>query len=197
MEVSILDQLYVFCMSLIIGVALGALYDIVRMWRAFLGIRYVNKFTEKLKLLRLPLIKNPLLKEKKQNDRAQGILLFITDIIYFLIVTLIMIIFVYSVSGGVVRWFIFVGAMMGLLIYYFTIGKIVISVSEYIVFFVRIVWAYVVYFVTYPFLPIINKIKRIFRRLKTKITEKIKRHQKPKTPYKTRKNIYEIGKNTE
>lgn len=194
MEISIVDQLIVSAMSLVLGIVFGAIYDIVRIWRTFLGIDYESKGVERLRRLKFPLIKNPLTKKEKQGKLAQGIVLFITDIIYFLAITIIMIIFVYYVNSGVVRWYIFIGAMLGLLIYYFTVGKIVISVSEYIKFGIKVVMSYLVYFILRPFAPIVNFLKTKFIKIREKISIR-KETKKPKIELKNRKNVYKIGKN--
>ncbi len=194
MEISIVDQLIVSAMSLVLGIVFGAIYDIVRIWRTFLGIDYESKGVERLRRLKFPLIKNPLTKKEKQGKLAQGIVLFITDIIYFLAITIIMIIFVYYVNSGVVRWYIFIGAMLGLLIYYFTVGKIVISVSEYIKFGIKVVMSYLVYFILRPFAPIVNFLKTKIIKIREKISIR-KETKKPKIELKNRKNVYKIGKN--
>lgn len=194
MEISIVDQLIVSAMSLVLGIVFGAIYDIVRIWRTFLGIDYESKGVERLRRLKFPLIKNPLTKKEKQGKLAQGIVLFITDIIYFLAITIIMIIFVYYVNSGVVRWYIFIGAMLGLLIYYFTVGKIVISVSEYIKFGIKVVMSYLVYFILRPFAPIVNFFKTKIIKIREKISIR-KETKKPKIELKNRKNVYKIGKN--
>ncbi|MBQ3040991.1 MAG: spore cortex biosynthesis protein YabQ [Clostridia bacterium] len=194
MEISIVDQLIVSAMSLVLGIVFGAIYDIVRIWRTFLGIDYESKGVERLRRLKFPLIKNPLTKKEKQGKLAQGIVLFITDIIYFLAITIIMIIFVYYVNSGVVRWYIFIGAMLGLLIYYFTVGKIVISVSEYIKFGIKVVMSYLVYFILRPFAPIVNFLKTKIIKIREKISIR-KETKKPKMELKNRKNVYKIGKN--
>ena len=181
-------------MSLVLGIVFGAIYDIVRIWRTFLGIDYESKGVERLRRLKFPLIKNPLTKKEKQGKLAQGIVLFITDIIYFLAITIIMIIFVYYVNSGVVRWYIFIGAMLGLLIYYFTVGKIVISVSEYIKFGIKVVMSYLVYFILRPFAPIVNFLKTKIIKIREKISIR-KETKKPKIELKNRKNVYKIGKN--
>ena len=194
MEISIVDQLIVSAMSLVLGIVFGAIYDIVRIWRTFLGIDYESKGVERLRRLKFPLIKNQLTKKEKQGKLAQGIVLFITDIIYFLAITIIMIIFVYYVNSGVVRWYIFIGAMLGLLIYYFTVGKIVISVSEYIKFGIKVVMSYLVYFILRPFAPIVNFLKTKIIKIREKISIR-KETKKPKIELKNRKNVYKIGKN--
>lgn len=195
MDVSIASQLTSALISAILGLCLGALYDIIRIWRALLGIRYVNKFTRRLKEIRLPLIKNPLSKSKKENKIAENIIMLITDILYFLLVTFVMMIFIYHINSGIVRWYIFAGVIIGFFIYYFTLGKIVISFSEYVVFGIKTIRSYLFFFISRPFLPISRKIKNILPKLKYKIKEKRAKKKINKIPQDKRKELMKIGKN--
>jgi hypothetical protein len=48
MEVLISNQISTLIYAIILGLIFGVAYDIIRICRIFLGIRYVNRFTEKL-----------------------------------------------------------------------------------------------------------------------------------------------------
>ena len=70
MEISFAEQLLVALNSVLLGLGLGAFYDLIRIVRVLLGVSYVNKFNLRLKNIRLPLIKNPLNSDrKKKNSR--------------------------------------------------------------------------------------------------------------------------------
>ena len=191
MQIFLADQLRVTLLSILLGLGLGALYDIVRIFRTLLGVVYVNRFTDKLKSIKLPLIKNPLLRERKKRRIAENIMIFITDILYFLTVTFVMIIYVYYVNSGIVRWYIFAGAIFGMLTYYVFVGKLVISVSECIAFFLKVVFLYLAFFISRPFLLLYRKIKPYFQKIKSikknnkKSVEKIEKH---------RCQLYKMGK---
>lgn len=192
---SITDQVVTTLFSALLGITLGALYDVIRISRAIFGIVYKNRFTEKLKLLKLPLIENPINYAKKSGKIKESVVLFLTDVIYFLIVTFVMIIFVYHVGDGVVRWYIFAGVMSGIMLYYFTLGKIVISISEYITFFIRVFLKYVIFFMTRPIAFLFKYLKifkfKIKKSIKNKINKKNNCHQSPESK---RFEIMRIGK---
>lgn len=194
MEFSILKQIYIILLSIPFGMVFGAFYDIIRVLRSLLGINYINKFTENLKKIRLKLIDNPLLKEKQRTKLREGVILLITDFAYFLILTIALIIFIYYLNDGIVRWYIFAGTMAGLLIYYFTIGKLVISISEYITFFIKILFEYLFFFLKYPFCRAIRYLKPVFRRLKSGITHLISKKEKVKKKATKRVEIIHAGK---
>ncbi len=187
MEISLASQLFVFIASVILGLVLGALYDVIRIIRALLGISYINRFTQRLKELRLALIKNPLFKEGAHSRTFDSIIIFVTDVVYFLAVTLALMIYIYHMNSGIVRWYIFAGAIVGMLMYYVTIGRLVISVSEYIVFFLKVIFSYLSFFISRPFILLYLKIKPCF--------SKIKLHKKRKNKsQKQRVELVKIGK---
>ena len=168
MQIFLADQLRVTLFSILIGVALGALYDVVRIFRTSLGVVYVNRFTDKLKGIKLPLIKNPLLRQEKKRRIAENVMIFITDILYFLVATFVMMVYVYYVNSGVARWYIFVGSVLGIFAYYVSIGKLVISISECISFFIKVLISYLAFFISRPFLLLYRKLKPCFEKIKSR-----------------------------
>lgn len=191
MEISFAEQLLVALNSVLLGLGLGAFYDLIRIVRVLLGVSYVNKFNLRLKNIRLPLIKNPLNSDRKKKKIAEGIMIFITDIVYFFVATLVMTIYTYHINFGIVRWYIFAGAIVGVLFYYVTLGKLVISISECIAFFTKVAFLYLVYFISRPFSFLYVKIKPCF--LKIKLL-KIKHKKSENKILKCRAELYKIGK---
>ena len=188
MEVSLIQQLTVTLYSVLAGGVFGLLYDVLRISRIFLGINYVNKFTEKIKDIKLPLIENPMIRTtKKRKEKFKKIAVGIGDILYFLIITPIAVVFTYHVNNGSIRWYLVFGMAAGFALYYFTLGKIIISVSEYIVFFIKTVFSYLSYLILRPIkrgaLFLLGKIKKLFVFIKSKIPKiqfKIKKRAKEK-----------------
>ena len=189
MEVSMVSQLMVAVLSSLVGIFLGALYDIIRIWRAFLGIVYVNKVTGRLQNIKLPFIRNPI--ANKKHMVAENVVMFFTDIVYFLVATLVLVLFVYRVNQGIIRWYIFVGALLGLLIYYVTLGKLVISVSEYIVFFIKVAFSYVTFLISSPFRIAFRRFKCLFIRWKSNLRKSVEEKKKDS---KNRQECIKIGK---
>jgi hypothetical protein len=183
MEISVLNQIYTLVYSVVLGFFFGAFYDFIRILRIFLGINYVNKFTERLSRKKLKFIKNPISKRKNKGERYKKIILFITDILYFLFITPVFAIFLYYQNFGLVRWYALLGLTLGFCSYYFSVGRLVISVSEYIVFYMRISFLYIVFFITRPFIPLVRLCKKEIHKIKSKYKEKkaIKREAKAKS----------------
>lgn len=189
MEVSIGNQLLIAVYSLLYGVVLGAVYDAFRIGRIFFGINYVNRFTGHIKCIKLPLISNPMLNDAiGKSQRYKNTVVFIGDVLYFVLITPPSTVFVYAFNNGNVRWYLFFGIVAGFATYYFTVGRLVISVSEYIVFSVKVLFSYVAYFTVRPIKKAANflfsKIRKAACYIKSKmpkISIKIPKKEKRRT----------------
>jgi hypothetical protein len=191
MEVSFSEQINVALMSVVLGLAFGAIYDDVRIFRTLLGVSYVNKFSDRLKKVKLPFIKNPYNFQKSKRKIAENVMVFVTDMAYFLVITAVMIVYTYHVNSGIVRWYIFGGAIVGILLYYVTLGRLIISVSECIAFFIRAFFLYIAFFLSKPFLILCLKTKPYFKKIKSTKNKDKKSNQKTSN---RRVELYKLGK---
>lgn len=197
MEISIGSQLLIAVYSLLYGAVLGMVYDAFRIGRIFFGINYVNRFTGHIKGIKLPLIRNPMLNDATgKSQRYKNTVVFIGDILYFALITPPSMVFVYAFNNGNVRWYIFFGIIAGFAAYYFTVGKLVISVSEYIAFSVKVFFSYAAYFTVRPIKKAANflfsKIRKAACYIKSKmpkISIKIPKKEKRRT------TLIRVGKN--
>ena len=160
MEVYISRQLVTLLCSLALGVCFGISWDIVRITRVLLGVKYRGNAADKLYDIKLPL-----LKEKKSNNRAAisrflNTLIFIQDFFSFAIWGIASAVFFYYFSDGHWRLFALLGMFSGFLAYYFTFGRAVIYFSQYIAFALKAAVRYIFFFVSYP-------IRLLFRYIKT------------------------------
>ncbi len=189
MEISIISQLLIALESAFLGVFLGLIYDSVGLIRILLGINPQTKLAQRLKEKKIPLQANPF-KKIACSSKKQAVIFFFTDILYFVIVSLVMVVFIYYVNGGIVRWFIFAGLILGLVIYHFTLGKIVSSLLERCGFYIRVLMAYARIFVNKLFIPISRRVKIIISSLKK--IRKIK--NKSNSKKRKEKIILSVGK---
>lgn len=176
MEISMNSLLYSFLWSIVLGAFLGVAYDIVRISRVFIGVEYGNNpFPyEKIKL---PII-SKLKKEKKCNKRrassvALNIFIFAGDILFCVFTALALVIYIYHSNEGKARWMVFFGAAIGFFAYYFSIGKLVVLFSQYIVFVIRAIISYTVFFVSLPIKALILLCLRFYARITERIYTKI------------------------
>ena len=104
-ELSINAQTQMFLATLLLGAALGAVYDLFRISRlAF---------------------------------RPGWLLVLLEDLAFFLLAALLLFGYFMQFSAGQVRFFALAGAILGWLLYYFTLGALVIRVSRQIIAFLQ------------------------------------------------------------
>lgn len=168
MEVSIKVQLLTILYSSVFGVCLGVIYDCFKIVRRFLCFQTSNKVISFYSKIKFPLIS---LKFSHPNIKTKHkIIYFIFDILYFLFITPMSLIFIYAVSNGIVRWFIIFGAIVGFAIYYISISKIILFVYEFIFCFLRILVLYLVLFIKIPLKKMNICILKVFSKFKKKIS---------------------------
>ena len=124
--------------SFVWGVILGALNDANRIIRVFCGEVYSKKHFGKLYDLTLPIVKRPI-KRKESGLRKKGlsVLIFFQDIIFFVIAGIGITVLNYEFNEGRFRFFTVFAVVLGFIIYYFTVGKIIMMLSEGIVFIIK------------------------------------------------------------
>ncbi len=115
MEVWIAEQWKTMAQSCIMGLIFGAGYDIIRVLQVLCGIR--SKKHEKLKHT---LSKGP----------PVFWLYFVGDLAYMLLVTAVSSIFLGEYNHGMLRWYLVLPCVAGLLLYRHTVGRLVMAVSE-------------------------------------------------------------------
>ena len=113
--------------ALVFGIFLGASYDVIRIIRVMLGASSYGA-RDPFKRVYEKGIKNVFCGVGK--GFASHVTVFITDIIYFTFAGAAFSVFLFCFNYGIFRWFIFIFALLGFLIYYFTVGRLVVGFSE-------------------------------------------------------------------
>ena len=172
MEVYLSDQLWAIVRALLLGVAFGGAYDLVRISRIFIGVRYFGASSINVIGRRPPSpfcvppkmrpflsgggISFPARREKGKRHstpRTKAVLrnvaVFFGDVVYFTLAGAAFCIYIHF-SGGEFRMFMLISLVVGFALYYFSLGRAVIFASGYIVHFLRLGVAYAAYFVTRP-----------------------------------------------
>lgn len=189
MEISIKIQLLTALYSIVLGVFIGLIYDCFKIFRKFLLFEVSEKLKSFIKKIKLPLIS---LNFHGENLKTRHKLTYlILDILFFIVITPIMQIFVYAFSNGIVRWYIILGTFVGFIIYYFSVSKIVLSVFEFILLIFKILLSYLLFFIKLP----INKCKRILYRKISNFKDKMKAKEIEKTNNSNKTVVFYSGKN--
>ena len=98
LEYLMVDQVQIFLYSLVLGLILGIIYDIFRIFRLTF------------------------------NVKKWGI--FFQDILYFITISLVSFSFIIIFNKGEVRYYIIIGQLIGGVIYYISLGRIVYKYSK-------------------------------------------------------------------
>ena len=128
-QVSQYQLMILLIYSALVGAALGLVYDIFRIFRvAFIAQQHPKEQPRKV---------------NKNSNFFVWAIIFVQDIAFWLIAAVVTILFIFMVNRGQVRLFALSGQVMGFIIYFFTVGRVVYKFSEQIVLFIKsaIDWA--------------------------------------------------------
>lgn len=173
--------------SFLFGVAMGVMNDLFRISRVLLGVRYVGKRLDCLYERPLPILKRPLrtATESKVAHRVLPILIFAQDVFLLCSAGVGTVILNYYFNHGKFRLYTVVALLVGFVLYYFTVGKLVTAVSEIIVFGVRALVSILMFLIFRPFVTFFDFLEKYIK----KISKNIK-----KTIANKRKRVYTISK---
>lgn len=165
LETNSARQLLFALYALGLGACFGALYDVFRIGRVFLGIGVRDGGNDRFDSLKLPLIgsRNDRRKNRRRHvigDIVETAAVFTADILYFAIATPAVAVFLYHANYGEPRLYLALCAALGFSAYYFTLGKLVMLASRTIVFIIRSALAYLVYFTVRPIVAAVKYIAK-------------------------------------
>ena len=170
MEISPLLLLQLLFFSFLWGAIIGLLNDINRLVRVFFGIKYTKINYDKI---------YSKLKFKQIGASGKKILKFIIvaqDLILLLILTYGIIILNYYFNDGRIRWFSVLAFIIGFILYYFVIGKMIMTISEPIVLIIHFLILTVFKIFLMPFIVLLKFIKcsveKIYNVLRKRIEKK-------------------------
>lgn len=166
MEISPLRLAELLFFSFVLGIALGIVNDANRLIRAFCGQRYSKRKFDKLysffNIDREAATRRHSMPRKKI---AVNVLIFFQDIVFLTVAAFGIIILNYDLNDGKFRIFSVLAAACGFAVYFFTVGKLIVALSEPIVIILKIS-------LTWIFKTIIAPFKFIFE-LALKLAKKI------------------------
>ena len=149
------------------GVAMGVLYDVLRLTRAMLGYRYISSDSAALN--------NPFVnrfKRKKNTDISKSALfktvLFFEDLIFSLVFCAVLILAIFYGNGGAFRFIFPVSMFVGFFAYYFSAGKLTVLFFDVCALYIR---SFICYLLYYLFLPARFLFGRIYPPLKKFFTK--------------------------
>lgn len=158
MEISVASQLWAIVYSLAVGVFLGLAYDAVRITRVLAGLRPCT--STRLSSVNLPIIGRRAGRKKTPNRFFADVFVFFGDIIYFAFASFVFLVFVFHANYGNGRWFIVGGCVVGFVLYILTVGRAVMLISGTVSFVLSAAFAYLAFFLLFPFVTVYSRIVR-------------------------------------
>lgn len=154
--------------SLLVGAALGVVYDFFRI------LRISTEISPKLRA------KLNLKTRKKRTEFFKCAVIFIQDILFWLICSVAVTVFIYHVNNGRIRGIALICSLAGFFIYYNTIGRLVIYIAEYIILFIQMAIRAIYLITVKPLFGFTRLICRLIYNLYCKTSKKIYTEQRIK-----------------
>ncbi len=142
-------ELLLIVYAILFGIAAGAVYDLFRIGRTFLGcgLKPDKRYSER----ELPLIGRQKQSESKIGKGVSVVMLTLLDIVYMIVFAISITLFYYSVNDGIVRWYTLLGVGAGFYAYMKTLGVITKKTVGIILFVIACIGRYIWYFGIKPF----------------------------------------------
>ena len=162
MEISQIDFFLLLLYSFEMGLALGFVYDVIKLGKAF-----VFGSNEKYSLTKLPIIRDHFIprKNKKSSKWIFNIFLDSGDFLFMIFCAIGAILVAYIANSGKIRWMIPCGMALGIALYTVTIGKATRKFLDLLIFLIRAIFLYLYLLTVLPLRFIINIIGNLFRKL--------------------------------
>lgn len=100
----------------------------------------------------------------RKTFKTNDIITYIEDISFWILTGLLTLYFVFYYNNGEIRFYIFLGIILGILVYILTISKYIIKFSVTIINFVKDTISKVIKFVFYPLKLVINFLRKLLFR---------------------------------
>lgn len=123
MEVSRDWQVQTILFSFVLGVIIGIIYDVFYVLGLILGVKEGEIRIDSLKKI---------IAFKKKGKKLDFVIVFVLDILFFIVITPLCAVAIYLLNKGILRWYISLGTILGFLVYKHTVSKIVIQISSVI-----------------------------------------------------------------
>lgn len=154
-----------------LGILLGALYDVLRFVGGFWGVSLSPLVREKLQAIPLPLLKTQIRRVKRRGWLFR-ILAFLGDLLFVLLAGVLLILVFYQCNNGKVRFPAFFCAGMGFFLYRRTVRRLVMPLLEGISFILETAVRYLIFFTVLPFRMLFSLIRRLTVKIYRSAVEK-------------------------
>lgn len=157
MEISQISLAWLYFYALLLGFFAGFLYDLLRITRVFFGVHYSRRAAKRIRELHLPLLTQ---RKRRKESHALGVVVFLEDLIFCLLVGVSLILLFYAANNGKIRFSALLVSGAGFLLYRGTLGRLMMVFSEVIAFCVETAVRYAVFFLLYPIRKLFGWIRK-------------------------------------
>ena len=167
MTVSMTGELLFLLASFVFGVCTGGAYDVLRIGRMLMGVRYAGAPYRNFSAVSLPLIGRRTAMRYCRKER-RALLFFpvlLGDVFFFLLLGIAYPVFLYAVHSGVFRLYSLLALFFGFLLYRQSVGRAVLFLSSYIIFALRALCDYLWFFVFHPLGLLFGILFRVGKRI--------------------------------
>lgn len=150
-EISGAQPLVLFLYALFMGVLFGMLYDIFRISRVMLtgvGIGAGRAASERIDLITKRIRSHPVgefTMVGKIKNRMITAIIFVEDLLFFVICAILFTIFLYELNFGQPRLYICLATVAGFALYYNTVGRLVAAMSGIAVSLIRLFLTFLIF----------------------------------------------------
>ncbi len=173
MELSQTSLAVFFAVMLACGAFLGIVYDLTAILPAICGRVFDIKLNERLGGIYLPLIKRPLKRYTTAHGRVSRTLsIFFHDLLFMITAGIVVSLVVYRFNDG--RWRVggLVCLCVGYAIYRVILRRLVLCFTELLRFAIRVLAAYIAFFVLLPIKWGANKLRVFYKMFRSQQIEK-------------------------
>ena len=111
----------------------------------------------------------------RKSFKTSDILTYIEDIIFWVLTGILVLYNIWYFNNGEIRLFMFLGIIMGTMIYMLTLSNIVIKIFYSIISFLKVVMMKIFIILKIPFKPLVFTIKKIYVIISNVIAKNVKK----------------------
>lgn len=180
MEISPIKIFYMVAASVFLGICAGALNDLNRIVRMLFGQTYGKSGFGSLYNIKLPISRRQLGEMRKypQKRGAFYVVVFFQDVILFFASAVGISLLNYYFNNGRARIFTPVAVIIGFLIYYFTVGKLILYLSDIPIALIMFIIISFFEILHYPLRYFVKKIGFFVEKIYINIDKAIAKRQK-------------------
>ncbi len=164
MKALLLTSLY----AAVLGLFIGALYDVVRILRVMTGVSATRASSRVRTTLREGW---PDVFSFSGSRAFSSVFTAVTDVVFLAVFAATFVLFLYCFNYGRFRWFILASTLAGFRLYYLSVGRVIISVSGYIANVLKLVLNSALFLLIYPFRALFKLLLSLARKTVVPLAE--------------------------